>query len=108
MIQTRQPRKQRKFRYNAPLHVRQKWVRVHLSKDLRAKEKKRALGVRKGDTVKVLRGSFKGRSGKVSSVDLGTCRVLVEGLTQKKQSGKELLAPLEPSNLLLTERGERK
>ncbi len=108
MIESSLPRKQRKFRYDAPLHIRQKWVRVHLAKELRQKLKKRAQGVKKGDTVKVVRGKFKGRSGKITAVDLGSCRVQVEGLLLKKQSGKELMAPLDPSNLILTDISERK
>jgi large subunit ribosomal protein L24 len=43
------PRQQRKFRYTAPLHLRKHFVHVHLSKDLRAKTKKRAIAVKKGE-----------------------------------------------------------
>lgn len=107
-MQSSQPRKQRKWRYVAPLHVRQKWVHVHLTKQLRAQLKKRAVGVRKGDTVKIMRGRFKGKSGKVVGVDLSSAKVMVEGAVVKKQTGKELLAKLEPSNLMITEMTERK
>lgn len=103
-----QPRKKRKALYNAPMHVRQKLVSAHLSKELRKEKKKRSLPVKKGDRVKVLRGSFKGRSGKVTRVSLNTCRVFVEGLLVKKQSGKEVQAPIQPSNIVITELQERK
>ena len=63
-----QARKQRKYRNNAPLHIKGKFVRAPVEKRLR-EEFGRSLRVRKGDTVKVLRGSFKGRSGKVDRVD---------------------------------------
>lgn len=108
MIQSALPRKQRKFRYNAPLHVRQKWVHVHLSKDLRAKNKKRNIGVRKGDTVKVMRGKFKGKSGKVIHVRLDHPFVHVEGVVLKKQTGKEVPVNMDPSNLLITTLIDRK
>ena len=41
-----QPRKQRKYRHNAPMHLRQKLVSVHLSKDLRKNYGKRSIPVR--------------------------------------------------------------
>lgn len=72
-------------------------------KALRASLKKRSLPVRKGDKVKVLRGKFKKKEGKVVSVDLKKSRVFVEGCVLKKQGGKEVLAAIHPSNLLIVE-----
>src|SRR3989344_4214193 len=82
-----QVRKQRKFLANAPLHVRQKLMSVHLSKDLRKQLGKRALSVRKGDEVKVVRGSKKGLKGKVADVDLNGLVVYLEGQLRTKVSG---------------------
>ena len=65
-----QPQKQRKFRANAPLHLRKKFVSVNLSKELRKKAGKRNIPVRKEDKVKILRGKFKGKVGKVLEVKL--------------------------------------
>jgi len=98
-----QPRKQRRFRFNAPLHVRQKMVAAHLSKELREEFKRRSLPVRKGDRVRILRGKFKGKEGVVARVDLRRLKVFVEGITQKKADGSEVLFPLDPSNLLIIE-----
>lgn len=83
-------------------------VHAHLSKDLRIQKKKRALPVRKGDTVKVVRGKFRGRSGKVTAVNLKNTTVSVEGMVLKKQSGKEIMAKIHPSNLVITALTERK
>lgn len=83
-------------------------VHAHLSRDLRAQKKKRALPVRKGDTVKVVRGKFRGRSGKVTHVNLKKTFISVEGMVLKKQSGKEVLAKIHPSNLVITALSERK
>ncbi len=96
-------RKKRLGFFTAPLHERQKFAGVHLSKDLRAKLKKRSLPGRKGDKVKVLRGKFKKKEGKIVSIDLKKPRVFVEGCVLKKQGGKEIMAPIHPSNLLLVE-----
>jgi large subunit ribosomal protein L24 len=108
MIKSKKPRTQRKFRYTAPLHLRKNFVHVHLSKELREKTKKRAVQVRKGDKVKIMRGKFKGKEGKVAKVDLSDVKVFVEGITIKKANGKETFYPLDPSNLMIIEMIERK
>ena len=99
---SKNPKKQRKYRYNAPLHIRRKFLSVHLSKELREKYKKRSIPVRKGDEVIVLRGKYKKRSGKVSKVDLIHQRVYVEGITRKKVAGTEKPVSFTPSNLMIT------
>ena len=60
-----QRRKSRKAHYSAPSNIRRKILSCHLSKDLKTKYDVRAIPVRKGDTVKVMRGNFKDREGKV-------------------------------------------
>ena len=101
-ISSKQPRKQRKYRYNAPLHRRRPMVSVHLHKSLRKEYSKRALPARKGDEVKIMRGRFSGTSGKISRVDLKTLKVYVDNAKVKKVSGQEVEAPLDPSNLVIT------
>lgn len=96
-----QPRKQHKYRYNAPLHVRQKLVHVHLSKDLRQKHGSRAMQVRKGDKVKVLRGKFRKQEGKVERVLLKRERVFVTGMDYVKKNGTKIPVPFQPSNLMI-------
>lgn len=102
-ISSKQPRKQRKYRYNAPLHVRQKFVSAHLSEALKSRFGKRSLPMRKGDEVKVMRGSKKGFRGKVERIDLKKSKIYIEGLNVKKVDGSEVLRAIEPSNLLLVE-----
>lgn len=96
------PKKQRKYRYNAPLHIKRKFINVHLSPELRKKYKKRSMPVRKGDEVIVLRGKHKKKTGKVSRVDLKKTKVYVEGIIKKKVAGTEVQDPLQPSNLMIT------
>lgn len=98
---SKQPRKQRKAIYEAPLHKRQKLMAAHLSKELREKFGKRSIPVRKGDEVKVMRGDFKGKKGKVVKVDLKKLRVYVDSVTRKKSTGEEVKVPLHPSNLMI-------
>ena len=98
-----QPRKQRKYRHNAPLHIRQKFVNVHLSKVLREKYNKRSVSLKKGDSVKILRGQFKNKTGKVDEVNLKKTRVYVNGIEIVKKDGTKARYPLNPSNLMIAE-----
>jgi large subunit ribosomal protein L24 len=98
---SKKPRKQRKFLYNAPLHLRRKMISSHLSKELRQQYKKRSLSLRKGDEVKVMRGEFKGVLGKVVRIDTKKYKVYVDTVKKKRSIGTEYLVPLSPSNLMI-------
>jgi len=98
------PDTERKKYYSEKLHKRKKRVHAHLSKELRGKLKKktRSLQIRKGDTVKVMRGSQKGKEAKVSRVNTVRRKIYLEGLTVTNARAREMPLALEPSNLLLT------
>lgn len=98
-----QVRKQRKYSYNAPLHLRQKKAHVHLSPALRQKYGFRNIQVRKGDKVKVLRGSHHKKEGKVERVILKQNRVFITGVETIKKDGTKVLFPLLPSKLMIME-----
>jgi large subunit ribosomal protein L24 len=98
-----QPRKQRKYRENAPLHLRHKFMASHLSPELKKKHGKRAMTVRKDDRVKIMRGQFKGTSSKIERVDLKKTRVYVKGAEVTKKDGTKAFYPLHPSNLMILE-----
>lgn len=100
-IKSSKPRKQRRALYNAPLHIRQKLVGAHLSRELRAQLGKRSLPIRKGDEIKVMRGSNAGKAGKVAEVDLKKTKIFVEGIVRKTAKGNEVKIGFEPSNLLI-------
>lgn len=103
MIKSSKPGKQRKFSANAPLHIRHKMMAGHLNKELRTRYNKRALPIRQKDTVTIMRGENKGKSGEVTKVDLKKYKVYVSGIILKKADGKEVPAPVHPSNCLITE-----
>lgn len=100
---SRKQSKQRKFRLNAPLHVKQKFVNTHLSKELRKKYSKRSIGIRKGDKIKVMHGQFKKHEGKVEMIDLKKTRVFVNGVEVTKKDGTKKMIALNPSNLMVVE-----
>lgn len=100
---SKQPRKQRKYLANAPLHIRKRLVSANLSKELRAKHNKRNLPLRKGDTVMVMRGRFRKKQGKVTWIKLKTMQVTVEGMQINKQDGSKADVKFKPSNLQINE-----
>jgi len=99
---SKQPRKQRKYRHNAPLHVKGKFLNTHLTKELRQKHGVRALRIRTGDEIRVMRGQYAGKTGKVERIDSIHSRVFIAGVDQAKRDGTRKLYPLQPSNLVLT------
>ncbi|MFT4312027.1 MAG: 50S ribosomal protein L24 [Candidatus Woesearchaeota archaeon] len=103
-----QPRKQRKYVYNAPLHVRGTFLHAPLSKELRAKHKIPTLRVRKGDKVKVLRGQFKGHVGQVDKVFVKEARIVVQKAELQKKDGSSVRYPIHPSNVQILELKDEK
>ena len=87
------------------MHVRQKFTHSHVSKELAKKLgiKKRSVQVHKGDTVKVMVGSNKGKSGTVNTVYLGKGTVLIDGILRKNSKAKEILIPIKASNVYITD-----
>ena len=98
-----QARKQKKFRMNAPLHIRHKMLGANLSKELRAKYNKRSIPVKKGDKVKIMVGKFKKKEGKVVDVDLRTMRVSIEGIQIQKKDWTKVNVYIQPSNIQIQE-----
>ncbi len=101
MVST-QPRKQRYALYNLPPRENRAQIASHLSQELQEKYRRRAITVRKGDTVKVLRGDFKGIQGKVLNVNTRTRTVTIDGVTLETAKHAQKPRPVAPSNLLIT------
>ena len=95
------PRKQRKRLYNAPAHLRHKLMAAPLSSELAKSKGAKALPVRKGDTVRVVRGDHLGFEGKVSRVDLKRYRIFLEGLTREKVDGTNIFVSVHPSKVMI-------
>ena len=75
---------------------------THLTKDLIKKHGTRNIPLRKGDTVKIVRGNFKSHIGKIEKVFLKKTRVYVEGAQIVKRDCAKVFYPLHPSNLIIT------
>jgi len=100
---SKSPRKQRKRLFNAPLHVRNKIIVSHFSPELRKKYSRRSLRVRTGDKVKILRGQFKGKTGKVEKINSKKSRVFITGVEFTKKDGSKSLHPVHSSNVMINE-----
>ncbi len=97
------PGKQRKYRANAPLHIKKTFLAAHLSKELRTKHKTRSITLRKGDTVKIMRGQYRGKTGKIQRINIKQEIAFIEGIEFKKRDGTKSIYPINTSNLMITE-----
>jgi len=97
-----QPRKERKTLHNLPAHQNRAQIASHLDEPLLLKYNTRSTTLRKGDTVRVMRGEYAGTSGKVVEVNTRTRKVTVDGVTVTKADASQKPRPLDPSNLLIT------
>lgn len=100
---SKQPRKQRKYRYNVPAHIKNKFLSAHLSRDLRKKYNTRNITLKKGDKVKIVRGQFRGKTGAVDRINLKKAKVYMTGVDIIKKDGTKRSYPIDPSNLIITD-----
>ena len=100
---SKKPSKQRKYLANAPIHTRNKLIAAHLSPELKKKHATRSFTLKKGDKVKILRGQFKGKSGKVERIDAKNLKTYITGIEFIKKEGSKALYPIHPSNLIIEE-----
>jgi large subunit ribosomal protein L24 len=96
------PRKQHYILHNAPLHKKRKWISSHLAENLLLKYDRRSLPVVKGDTVKIMRGSFRGHEDKISKVNVKDQTVEIEGATITTAKGTKIAKQIHASTLLIT------
>jgi len=102
-VKSHKPKKQRRFHYQKPLHLKQAGLSVHLDKKGRQLLGVKSVSVRKNDTVKVLSGAKKGSTGKITGIDYSKGVVFIDKLVRKKASGEEILLPVHASNLVATD-----
>jgi ribosomal protein uL24 len=96
------PRRQRKALYTAPTSERRVRMTVPLSRELRARFHRRSLPLRKGDTVRVLSGSFEGREERVARVDRRGYTVTLDNVTLKTADEKMKPLSLGVGHLVIT------
>lgn len=95
-------RKNRKAHFSAPSSVRRKIMSSSLSKELRAKYNTRSLPIRKDDEVRILRGKYKGREGKVTQVYRKKWVIHVDRVQRDKSNGATSPIGIHPSKVVIT------
>ncbi|KAN0119653.1 putative 60S ribosomal protein L26-2 [Hyaloscypha variabilis] len=95
-------RKSRKAHYDAPSSVRRTIMSAPLSKELREKYNVRSIPIRKDDEVLVVRGSNKGREGKITSVYRLKYIVHIERVVKEKSNGQSVPIGVHPSKVVIT------
>jgi len=63
---------------------------------------RRSIPIHKGDTVKIVRGSYKGHTGAVTKVLRKRMLIEVDGVVLTKSDGKQVARRIHPSNVVIT------
>jgi len=97
------PTKMRNMRiYRALNQVVNKQISAPLSKDLRKKYSRRSVRIMVDDTAKVIRGEYKGITGKVSKISTSNSSIAIEGNKKEKLKGDKIDVYIHSSNVIVT------
>ena len=88
--------------YRASYATKSKQVSSPLSNDLKKKYSKNSIRVVKGDSVKIIRGEFKGVDGKVSKISTEKSSLAIEGVKKEKTKGDKFDVFVHSSNVVVT------
>ena len=88
--------------YQATFQTRSKQMGSALSKDLQKKYGKKSARVVEGDSIKIVRGEFKGVDGKISKISTQKSSVAIDGVKKEKTKGDKFDVYIHTSNLLIT------
>merc|ERR1719163_2658492 len=95
-------RKSRKAHFTASSSERRIIMSSALSSELRNKYHVRSMPVRKDDEVKVVRGNYNGREGKVIQCYRKKWVIHIERITREKASGATVQVGIHPSKCVIT------
>ncbi|KAG7170702.1 60S ribosomal protein L26-like [Homarus americanus] len=99
-LKTSSRRKNRHRYFNAPSHIRRRFMSSPLSKELRQKYNVRSIPIRKDDEVQVVRGHYKGQQvGKVVSVYRKKYCIYIERIQREKANGASVYVGIHPSKV---------
>ncbi|MCY4491657.1 MAG: 50S ribosomal protein L24 [Thaumarchaeota archaeon] len=88
--------------YRASAGTKNKQLVCNVSKNLRLKHGKRSTRVLEGDSILVVRGEYKGVTGKVHSVSMEYGTVAIDGLKKEKAKGEKIDVYIRASNIIIT------
>jgi len=79
-----------------------KQICAPISKELRKKYSRRSIRIMIDDTVKVMRGEYKGLTGKVTKISTETSGVAIEGNKKEKLKGEKIDVYIHSTNMVIT------
>ena len=88
--------------YQATLQTRSKQLGSALSKDLQKKYGKKSTRIIEGDSITILRGEFKGVTGKITKISTEKTSVTIDGVKKEKTKGDKFDVYIHTSNLVVT------
>ena len=86
---------------HVPKHRRDRLVGAVLEDSLRSQYGRKNVRVVKGDSVRVMRGEYKGIEGKVDKVTTGRATLHIEGIQREKVRGGQVKVPIHSSNVMV-------
>ncbi|TIA74019.1 hypothetical protein E3P81_01492 [Wallemia ichthyophaga] len=92
----------RKAHFAAPSSERRKLMASSLNKELRKEHNIRSLPIRRDDEVLIVRGSNKGKEGKVVQVQRNKFAIFVDRVHREKANGQTSPTPIHPSSVVIT------
>jgi large subunit ribosomal protein L24 len=84
-----------------PKHKRDKMVGAVLEDSLRKQYGKKNIRVIKGDSIRVMRGEYKGVEGKVEKVNTEHATFHIEGIQREKIRGGQVKVPIHSTNVMV-------
>jgi large subunit ribosomal protein L24 len=88
--------------YQATFQTRSKQLGSALSKDLQKKYGKKSTRIIEGDSITILRGEFKGVTGKITKISTEKTSVTIDGVKKEKTKGDKFDVYIHTSNLVVT------
>ncbi|MDH3610416.1 MAG: 50S ribosomal protein L24 [Nitrosopumilus sp.] len=91
-----------KMIYRASQVTKSKQISSPLSKELQKKYTKKSVRVVEGDSIKIVRGEFKGVDGKIAKISIQKNSLAIEGVKKEKTKGEKFDVYVHSSNVIVT------
>jgi len=88
--------------YRASHVTKSKQIASPLSKELQKKYTKKSVRVVEGDSIKIVRGEFKGVDGKIAEISVLKSSLAIEGVKKEKTKGEKFDVFVHSSNVIVT------
>ena len=88
--------------HRAMNQILNKQICAPISKDLRKKYSRRNIRIMTNDIVRVMRGEYKGLTGKVTKISTETSGVAIEGNKKEKLKGEKIDVYIHSTNMIIT------